>query len=224
MDLKMKIKQKKLNKGYTDDSMSSSKLVTPSKPPQLKQATDTKVQEKSAPSSDGSSEGKNKYGGLLSIPKTRNSSRVDKIAGYLDSIIGNSDEIVQEDNHEVALQDSGEGSGSNSQEEPGTGAKKKGGIRKKMFDEGLASSALYLLENGELIVTQEEELKIRTIAAKSLRDPESNAFLEEVVARKSTNTRKTKGHKAESKIDFLSPRGNFSKFSTHVKSDCKNTE
>ena len=62
-----------------------------------------------------------------------------------------------------------------------------------MFDEGLASSALYLLENGELIVTPEEESKIRIIAAKSLRDLESNTFLQEIVARKTTNTRKTKG-------------------------------
>ena len=62
-ELKMRIKQKKLNKGQPENSTSSI-LVTPSKPQQTSAKLGSNIGERSATGSDSSSDGKNKYGGV----------------------------------------------------------------------------------------------------------------------------------------------------------------
>jgi hypothetical protein len=54
-----------------------------------------------------------------------------------------------------------------------TPSKRRGGIRKKKLDEGLADSALFLLENGDLQVTKDEEERGRKIAEEALNDTKS---------------------------------------------------
>ena len=168
---------------------------------------------------------------LDNTPKTRNRARIEKVANILSGNLQSKSEVISEnviDNqlikspgsnsqkslilNETVSDNSPSGKESSQTFSLGNSdvtPKKRGGIRKKKLDEGLAFGAIYLLENGDLTVSPEEEAKIRKIADQSLNDPESHTFLQEILSRNDSNIRKTRGQKSEQKIDFLTPRSTF---------------